>query len=77
LGIRFYDNRKRDLTNSAEGLMDLLVKNKHDKSEWEGVLVDDCHQVTGPVTLKPMNYGLSYAKINYESEKELHESFSV
>lgn len=46
--IRFMlpDQRKCDLTNKAESIMDLLVDN--------GILVDDCWQVTGPVNLIPL-----------------------
>lgn len=40
------DNRRTDLTNKAESIMDLLVDNFH--------LEDDCWQMTGPVHLIPM-----------------------
>lgn len=45
--LTFYmpDNRRTDLTNKAESVMDLLVDN--------GVLEDDCWQVTGDVSLVP------------------------
>jgi hypothetical protein len=42
----FPDNRKTDLTNKAESIMDLLVDNFH--------LTDDRWQETGPVHLIPM-----------------------
>lgn len=44
--LTFYmpDNRRTDLTNKAESVMDLLVDN--------GVLQDDCWQITGDVSLK-------------------------
>ena len=38
------DNRKRDLTNCAEGVMDALVD--------AGVLLDDCHQVVRSVLIE-------------------------
>lgn len=45
--LTFYmpDNRRCDLTNKAESVMDLLVDN--------GLLEDDCWQVTGEVRLIP------------------------
>lgn len=45
--IEFFmpDNRRCDLTNKAESIMDLLVDN--------GLLEDDCWQVTGYVILVP------------------------
>lgn len=39
------DNRRCDLTNKAESVMDLLVDN--------GLLEDDCWQITGMVVLIP------------------------
>ncbi len=39
----FPDNRRCDLTNKAESIMDLLVDNEF--------LEDDCWQITGPVKL--------------------------
>ncbi len=43
--LTFYmpDNRRTDLTNKAESVMDLLVDN--------GLIDDDCWQVTGDVNL--------------------------
>lgn len=45
--LTFYmpDNRRTDLTNKAESVMDLLVDNE--------VIEDDCWQITGTVTLVP------------------------
>ena len=45
IDIHFPDNRRADLTNKAESIMDLLVDN--------GIITDDCWQVTGPVMLSP------------------------
>lgn len=39
------DNRRTDLTNQAESIMDLLVD--------VGIIDDDCWQKTGPVLLNP------------------------
>lgn len=46
--LRFYlpDNRRCDLTNKAESVMDLLVDN--------GLLEDDSWQITGSVILCPL-----------------------
>lgn len=41
----FPDDRKTDLTNKAESIMDMLVKAK--------VIVDDCWQKTGSLFLMP------------------------
>lgn len=43
------DHRKRDLTNAAEGIMDVLVA--------AGFLEDDAWQNTGPVHLYPTGIG--------------------
>lgn len=45
IALNFYmpDNRRTDLTNKAESVMDLLVDN--------GYLEDDCWQITGMVVL--------------------------
>ncbi len=45
--LKFYmpDNRRTDLTNKAESVMDLLVDNS--------LIEDDCWQITGQVTLIP------------------------
>jgi len=45
IALNFFmpDNRKCDLTNKAESVMDLLVDN--------GLLEDDCWQITGMVAL--------------------------
>ncbi len=40
------DQRRCDLTNKAESIMDLLVDNFH--------IIDDCWQETGPIHLIPM-----------------------
>jgi len=47
IAIKFFlpDNRRRDLTNMAESINDLLVDC--------GFIVDDRWQVTGPVCLYP------------------------
>jgi len=45
LVFTFPDNRKTDLTNKAESVMDLLVEQR--------ILQDDSWQSTGPVTLVP------------------------
>lgn len=46
--FRFYmpDNRRADLTNKAESVMDLMVDC--------GTMLDDAWQITGPVYLIPM-----------------------
>lgn len=48
IDIKFWfpDNRRTDLSNKKESIMDLLVD--------AGVLVDDCWQVTGQTTDTPM-----------------------
>lgn len=46
LAFTMPDNRRADLTNKAESVMDLLVDNKF--------LEDDSWQVTGPVILEPL-----------------------
>lgn len=45
LAFIFPDRRRRDLTNAAESVMDLLVDHK--------ILIDDCWTVTGEVHLIP------------------------
>lgn len=57
LGITFYTNHKKDLTNVAESMMDCLVE--------AGILKDDCWQVTGEISLNPFWFGNSYAEIYY------------
>ena len=39
------DNRKADLTNKAESVMDLMVD--------KGIMDDDCWQITSDIILKP------------------------
>jgi len=55
------DNRKCDLTNKAESVMDLLVDNK--------IIKDDCWQITGNVLLFPMGID----KLNPRCEIDIKE----
>ena len=58
--IKFWlpDNRRCDLTNKAESIMDLLVDN--------GLLEDDCWQITGPVYLIPMGIDKDHPRVEIE-----------
>lgn len=64
IDFRMADSRSRDLTNSAESVMDLLVDC--------GVLLDDCWQVTGPVLLRPLGIDrdnpVAEVKISFNNE---------
>lgn len=52
------DNRRCDLTNKAESVMDLLVDND--------LLEDDCWQITGPVYLVPMGIDKDNPRVEIE-----------
>lgn len=45
INLFFPDDRVVDNTNKTESIMDLLVDN--------GLLIDDCWQVTGQITMRP------------------------